>query len=215
MEDANTPRVDTAVAQAAPATPAAQPVEASEGTAPAAPAPAAPAPDHPVEESVANKTNASVTAEEPIKIGIIIPTNAYFMSGLRDFTMNIVRNMTGFSEQWAFRFQSVVDELVNNAIEFGSAPGKDVKITFLSQKGKSIEIFVEDTGTGSSKKKAEELTALVEERKNMDPTQITSIRGRGLAQIVSNWTDILEFKDNEGGGLIVHVVKHLEEGEQL
>ena len=163
-----------------------------------------------------NVTNKSNTAKEgPVKITIIIPTNAYFMSGLRDFTMTVVRNMTGFSEQWAFRFQSVVDELVNNAIEFGSSSGKDVKITFVSQKGKSIEIFVEDTGTGISKKTAQEMTAFVEEGKQIDPTKITSIRGRGLAQIVANWTDVLEFKDNEGGGLTVHVVKYLESGEQL
>lgn len=152
---------------------------------------------------------------KPIRITIIIPTSAYFMSGLRDFTMNVVRNMTGFSEQWAFRFQSVVDELVNNAIEFGSAPGTDVKITFVSQPSKSIEIFVEDTGSGTAKKTAQEMTAYVEEHKIIDPTQITSIRGRGLSQIVSNWTDVLEFKDNESGGLTVHVAKYLDEGEKI
>jgi len=153
--------------------------------------------------------------DKAVKISIIIPTSAYFMSGLRDFTMNIVRNMTGFSEQWAFRFQSVVDELVNNAIEFGSAPGTDVKITFISQKGKSIEIFVEDTGTGAKKKTAMEMTAYIEEHKYIDPTKITSIRGRGLSQIVANWTDVLEFKDNPNGGLTIHVAKFLENGEQV
>lgn len=169
--------------------------------------------EHLENQSVASKSDKNM--DEPIKISIIIPTNAYFMSGLRDFTMNIVRNMTGFSEQWAFRFQSVVDELVNNAIEFGSAKGMDVTITFVSIKGKSIEIYVTDTGTGPSKKTAQELTALVEERKNVDPAKITSLRGRGLAQIVANWTDVLEFKDNPEGGLTIHVVKYLEEGEQL
>ena len=186
------------------------------GTA-APPQTPAPSPDasHPEEHSVATKTKANL--EEPVKITIIIPTMAYFMSGIRDFTKNIVRNMTGFSEQWAFRFQSVVDELVNNAIEFGSAPGKDVKITFISQKGKSIEIFVEDTGTGpkETKKNAQELTQFVEGQKGMDPTKLTSIRGRGLSQIVANWTDVLEFKDNADGGLTAHVVKYLEEGEKL
>jgi len=151
---------------------------------------------------------------KPLKISIIIPTSAYFMSGLRDFTMNVVRNMTGFSEQWAFRFQSVVDELVNNAIEFGSAPGTDVKITFISTKGKSIEIFVEDTGTGPKKKTAMEMISYIEEHKFMDPTKITTIRGRGLSQIVANWTDVLEFKDNSAGGLTVHVAKFLDSGEQ-
>ncbi len=164
-------------------------------------------------QSVAQKSEKNM--DEAVKISIIIPTNAYFMSGLRDFTMNIVRNMTGFSEQWAFRFQSVVDELVNNAIEFGSATGKDVTITFVSRKGKSIEIFVADTGTGPTKKTAQEMTATVEQGKHIDPTKMTSLRGRGLAQIVANWTDVLEFKDNPEGGLTIHVVKYLEEGEQL
>lgn len=154
------------------------------------------------------------TVDKPTEITIIIPTSAYFMSGLRDFTMNIVRNMTGFSEQWAFRFQSVVDELVNNAIEFGSTPGEEIKITFVSKKGKSIEIYVKDTGTGQNKKSAQEMTNYVEDRKAIDPTKITTIRGRGLSQIVANWTDVLEFKDNADGGLTIHVAKFLEEGEQ-
>ena len=164
-------------------------------------------------DSVAVKSQAM--AEAPIKISVTIPTNAYFMSGLRDFTMNIVRNVTGFSEQWAYRFQSVIDELVNNAIEFGSAPGQDVKITFVSLKGKSIEILVEDSGTGPSKKSAQDLVKLVEERRHLNPLQMTSIRGRGLAQIVANWTDVLEFKNNAEGGMVVHVIKYLESGEQL
>lgn len=166
---------------------------------------------HPAEASVLNKTQASMQA--PVKITIILPTNAYFLSGVRDFTKTIVQNITGFSEQWSFRFQSVVDELVNNAIEFGSAPGQNVKITFVSVKGKQIEIYVEDTGTGSSKKTAQEMTKLVEERRQIDPTQITTLRGRGLAQIVASWTDILEYQDNEQGGLTVHAIKRLDQGE--
>jgi anti-sigma regulatory factor (Ser/Thr protein kinase) len=161
--------------------------------------------------SVVDKSKS--TAEAPIRISITIPTNAYFMSGLRDFTMNVVRNMTGFSEQWAFRFQSVIDELVNNAIEFGSAAGQDVKITFVSQKGKSMEIYVEDTGTGTTRKTAEEMVRYVEEHRHINPLQMTSIRGRGLSTIVANWTDVLEFKNNPNGGLVVHVVKYLEGGE--
>jgi len=110
-------------------------------------------------------------AQTPIKISVTLPTNAYFMSGIRDFTMTVVRNMTGFSEQWAFRFQAVVDELTNNAIEFGSSPGQDVKITFISIEGKSIEVFVEDTGTGENKKTAAEMTAYVDKNRGIDPAR--------------------------------------------
>ncbi len=171
-------------------------------------------PNHPQEHSVLSKTNAILNEEVPVKITIILPTNAYFMSGVRDFTKTVVMNMTGFSEKWAFRFQSVVDELTNNAIEFGSAPGEYIKVTFVSVKGKSIEVFVEDSGTGASKKTAAEMSRLVAERRQTDPTRITTIRGRGLAQIVSHWTDQLEFLDNAAGGLTVHVVKQLSDGEQ-
>ena len=170
---------------------------------------------HPTEYSVLNKTNATNVAEKPVSISVIIPTNAYFISGIRDFTMTIVQNMTGFSEQWAFRFQSVVDELTNNAIEFGSSTDENVKITFVSQKGQFIEVSVEDTGTGPNKKTAKEMQQYVEDHKNADPTTITSIRGRGLAQIVSAWTDSLEFTDNKNGGLTVRVLKNIESGEQL
>ncbi len=176
--------------------------------------PKAKATNKPTDELVMAKKYQATILDKPIVITIIIPTSAYFMSGLRDFTMNIVRNMTGFSEQWAFRFQSVVDELVNNAIEFGSTPGENVDITFVSQKNKSIDIYVKDTGTGPNKKTAQEMTAYVEGRKSVDPTKITTIRGRGLSQIVANWTDVLEFKDNHDGGLTIHVAKFLDEGEQ-
>lgn len=169
---------------------------------------------HPEEHSVLNKTKAVEIDQEAIKISIIIPTNAYFISGIRDFTMTVVQNMTGFSEQWAYRFQSVVDELTNNAIEFGSATGEDVKITFVSMKGKYIEIFVEDTGTGLVKKTAAEMMDFVNKQKSIDPATITTLRGRGLTQIVSSWTDTLEFQDNEKGGLTVHVVKNFERGEE-
>lgn len=171
--------------------------------------------NHLVAESVAHKTETTNGLEKPLKITIIIPTNAYFMSGIRDFTMTVTQNMTGFSRQWAYRFQSVVDELTNNAIEFGSAPGDNIKITFVSIKGKYIEVFVEDSGTGVQKKTAAEMMQYLQEHKDINPATITSIRGRGLSQIVSKWADKVEFIDNEHGGLTAHVVKQFKEEEQL
>jgi len=145
---------------------------------------------------------------QPVKIAITLPTHAYFMSGIRDFTLSLIRNTTEFSEQWAYRFQSVVDELCNNAIEHGSKPGEEIKITFMYNPNECIEIDVEDTGTGEKPKKAEELNALIENQiqKNLP---MTSIRGRGLSKIVHEWTDELEFIDKPEGGLKVKVKKYL------
>jgi len=147
---------------------------------------------------------------KPIRIMITLPTNAYFISGIRDFTLGLIRNMTEFSEQWAFRFQSVVDELCNNAIEHGSAPGEQIRISFINYPHDSIEIIVEDSGTGKVKLSAKELQAIVNERKNPNFQNI-GIRGRGLSKIVAEWTDELEFSDLPNGGIMVRIKKYLQD----
>lgn len=145
---------------------------------------------------------------EPVKITVIFPTTAYFLSGIRDFTMQIVKNISGFSDQWAFRFQSVVDELCNNAIEHGSKAGNEVKLSFVIERNKKIEVIVEDTGTGPSSKTAEQMAKILAEKKALDPTQILEIRGRGLSHIVSPLTDEIYFEDLVGGGIRTRVVKY-------
>lgn len=151
--------------------------------------------------------------KDPVRITITFPTNAYFMSGIRDFTLTMIKNMTQFSEQWAYRFQTVVDELCNNAIEYGSAPLKEVRIIFLYQEGEALEIIVEDTGTGKSKLKAGDLQKLVEERRKPNYPMI-ELRGRGLAKIVVEWSDELHFEDCEWGGIRVRVKKFLSKDKE-
>ena len=147
---------------------------------------------------------------KPMKITITLPTNAYFVSGIRDFTLGLIRNMTEFTEQWAFRFQSVVDELCNNAIEHGSNPGDEIKITFINNPGSSLEIIVKDPGTGKVKIDAAELQRVVKERS--DPNYVhTGIRGRGLSKIVAEWTDELVFTNTEEGGIEVRIKKFLKD----
>lgn len=144
---------------------------------------------------------------EPVKISITLPTNAYFMSGIRDFTLSMIKNMTNFTEQWAFRFQAVVDELCNNAIEHGSSKKQEIKVTFVNYPGESVEIIVEDSGTGT-KIKAAEIQKLVAER-TKPGYPFTELRGRGLAKIVVAWTDEIEFTDMPTGGLKVRIKKYL------
>ena len=151
--------------------------------------------------------------ERPTEIRIAIPTQAYFLSGIRDFVVNLTKNLTGFSTQWAFRFQAVVDELCNNAIEHGSKPGEFIKVSLISTKNKSLEVIVEDTGTGKEKMNAQQITALLQERKQMMTAQYLGFRGRGLPKIVGEWTDELVFEDIPGGGLRVKVKKYLRKEE--
>lgn len=161
------------------------------------------------------KTNTENTLSLPenTKITITLPTSAYFMSGIRDFTLNLIKNTTNFSEKWAFRFQSVVDELCNNAIEYGSAEGSEIRITYIHKKDDFLEIQVEDTGSGKNKISAKELEKLFYERK--EPGYVfTGIRGRGLVKIVGEWTDEIHFEDRETGGIRVTVKKFLKDARQ-
>ena len=161
------------------------------------------------------KVSTEELMARPIAIKIELPTQAYFVSGIRDFTLHFTQNLTGFSEQWAFRFQAVVDELCNNAIEHGSAPGEKLIITFNSIKGESFEVSVEDTGTAKEKMSAAQLTALYQERKQLMTKQYLGFRGRGLPKIVGEWTDDVIFEDAEGGGIIVKVKKYLRKEEDV
>ncbi len=151
--------------------------------------------------------------ERPTEITIVIPTQAYFMSGIRDFVVNLTKNLTGFSNQWAFRFQAVVDELCNNAIEHGSAAGERIQITMISTKNKSLEVWVQDTGTGKEKLNAQQITALYQERRQVMTAQYLGFRGRGLPKIIGEWTDEIVFEDVPNGGLKVKVKKYLRKEE--
>jgi len=153
-------------------------------------------------------------SDKPMRIVITLPTNAYFISGIRDFTLGLITNTTKFSEQWAFRFQSVVDELCNNAIEYGSAPSSDIRITFTVDSKKYLQIEVEDTGTGRKGMNAKQLADMVEERKQPDFI-VKGIRGRGLSKIVAGWTDELRFTDRPDGGMKVIIRKYLDKPEEV
>lgn len=151
--------------------------------------------------------------ERPTEITIVMPTQAYFQSGIRDFVVHLTQNMTGFSQQWAYRFQAVVDELCNNAIEYGSEVGQNIKVTMISTKNESLEVIVEDTGTGKEKITAQQLSVLFQERKQMVTSQYLGFRGRGLPKIVGEWTDEIVFEDVQSGGIKVKVKKYLRKEE--
>gem|GEM_PF-870689 len=176
-------------------------------------APMPPPPPAPMPQPVAPQVVAPVSSVEEdntVKVSITLPTNAYFLSGIRDFTLSMTKNMTELGEKWAYRFQSVVDELCNNAIEHGSAKGKDIHISFISHPGECLEIAVQDTGTGPNHYNAAQMKELfVKQKQLVNSSQFLGLRGRGLAKIVGEWTDELLFEDAPDGGLIVRVKKYL------
>ncbi len=134
------------------------------------------------------------------KILIVISSSLYFQSGIREFMLHVVTNLTELPEKWGSRMQMVVDELCSNAVEYGSAPSDEIAVTIELKKGEYLDIIVEDKGTGTQKVKAEDLRQLVDERKDKK-LELSDLRGRGLAQIILKWVDELEFEDRQHGGI--------------
>ncbi len=153
------------------------------------------------------KKTASTDMTKPVKVAIVIPTNVYFLSGVRNFILDTAHNVAGFDNQWAHRFQSVADELTNNAIEHGSAAGNEIELAFTIEHQKSITLVVSDHGTGPIHHSASELTKLAAAAAARANEPSFDLRGRGF-QIISNWSDSLDFIDNTKGGISVTVTKN-------
>jgi anti-sigma regulatory factor (Ser/Thr protein kinase) len=149
-----------------------------------------------------------ITADsEPIKMKIVIPTNVYFLSGVRQFTLDVAHNVAGFDQQWAHRLQSVVDEMINNAIEYGSAPGDEIEIELAVVRQKWVQVTVSDSGRGAANHTAAELREIAAAAKNNVGKPNLDLRGRGF-QIMGGWSDAIDFTDNARGGLSVMIKKN-------
>lgn len=156
--------------------------------------------------------NQNTQNDQPVRIKITIPTDVYFLAGLRNFTLDMSRNVAGFDEQWAYRFQTIVDELANNAIEHGSSRGDEIELLFEVERKKSMSITVSDSGHGPSQLSAADLQKRALTAKLNAGTPVLGLRGRGMA-IMMNWCDALEYTQNERGGISVTAKKTYQPDE--
>lgn len=141
---------------------------------------------------------------------ISIPASMTFSSILRDLIGSLIQNDTKFSSKWKHRIQLMADELINNAIEHGSSPGSLVKITLTLANNSDFDVMIEDTGTGKKQINAEELMNFAKtnrEAMTANPLSNKTIRWRGLAMIVLNWSDNFTYENNESGGLVARMCK--------
>lgn len=151
---------------------------------------------------------------EEFEISFLFSSNFNNTKYLRDYLL-IIFDVVGLDMIWKNRFVLIIDELNNNAIEYGSKEGSLNKISFVSKKvwdEISISIEVQDAGDGKNPKKAFEMEKLRKERIEQWFSHHTSIRGRGLFLIITKLVDELYFKDSEKWWLIVGVSKKLKLG---
>lgn len=134
---------------------------------------------------------------------------------LRDITDAICLEV-GMTSKWKTRMVLIVDEMNNNAIEYGSQNGDINELYIYIEELENIlkvHIFVQDAGTWEHSKSAVEMEELRKQRVSKWFSDHNSIRGRWLFMIISNLVDTLYFGDSDSGWLKVGVMKdlHLEE----
>ncbi len=131
---------------------------------------------------------------------------------LRDYLL-IIFDILGLNPMWKNRFVLILDELNNNAIEYGSGEWS-INIFRLIWKLDGNKLFlnieVEDEWNGKNPKTSTEMNNLRNSRIEKGFDNHNSIRGRGLFLIITKLVDELYFKDSDKWWLIVWVNKILE-----
>ncbi len=136
------------------------------------------------------------------KIELTLPADFKFSPLLREVSGRIFDDL-GFTEAWSGRLKLVLEELFNNAVEYGSNEISQVYITFLFDE-QELSFQVEDEGTGPKKIYPLELHAIIKKnREELDANDQNKDGGRGLALISRLWADRLSVENSSHGGLLL------------
>lgn len=136
---------------------------------------------------------------------------------LRSFVW-IIADILWVSWKWKSRLVLIIDELNNNAVEYGS---KSDDINFMRFSIKShkiiinINVEVEDTWRWRSAKKASDMLKIEKNKLLGDKVRSSPIRWRGLFLIINKLVDKLYFKDSKLWWLIVWINKQLDLEEEI
>lgn len=137
---------------------------------------------------------------EKQNIEIKFPAQFEYGGILRDFAQGIFE-LVKLSEEWTERLKLVLDELYNNAVEYGSDSKSQVYVTFYFDE-KEVGFYVEDEGRGPEKVYPLDLDTII--KKNLQELQEgEKDGGRGLAMISRRWADQLKIENSPHGGLLV------------
>jgi anti-sigma regulatory factor (Ser/Thr protein kinase) len=142
---------------------------------------------------------------------ISISAKRSFGIPLRKIAEKIFRR-SGFSPRECFRLACVFDEIFLNALKYGTKKGSCVTVFFEWEWGNYVRVRVDDKG-GRVLRTADQIRKyMLHQIKNTNPIKRS---GRGLAQIVSKWSDTLHIFQNKKGGISVSFEKFLGKSKKI
>lgn len=152
------------------------------------------------------------TTKNTSTITVELPAKVFPYPSLRCLTNSISKIFLDLNSKWLQRMELIIDELCNNAAEHGSGPNDLIKITFIIEPNSSIYVKVEDEGNGKEFD-IEEIYKHIDKHQKMGSSDIVlnqTIRGRGLAHIVTKWANKWKISKNKSGGMTFHVTINKE-----
>lgn len=165
------------------------------------------------EENQREELLSALCKDDEIDISISYISDFKNAKILREFVDELCKRYN-VHPKWRTRLVLVIDELNNNAIEYGSKAWDTNYLTLqiLKDWSENVEIAasVIDTGTWAHAKTAQDMLELRKKHENKDFTKHNSIRGRWLFLIISRLVDTLYFEDDRRGGLVVGIKKVLK-----
>jgi len=138
-----------------------------------------------------------------------VPATLDISPELRRIALHIFSEC-GFRGNTVEHLKLIFDEVLMNAVKYGSLPNSTIYITFEFVENK-LTVYFEDEG-GENKISAEELRRIIAyQQENNDPGKTS---GRGLAQIASKLSDELQICNGKKGGLCIAFKKKLRTPEE-
>jgi serine/threonine-protein kinase RsbW len=140
-----------------------------------------------------------MTLKEPRSFELTIPSRLEEMEAVHALIAEAVREYK-LSDEMAHWIELTISESMINAIQHGnkSDPAKNATLK-ISSTGDSIEIIVEDQGTGFTLDKIADPT---------DTANLLKPSGRGIL-IIRSFMDEVDLTEREGGGCRLRMVKKL------
>lgn len=155
---------------------------------------------------------ASLFIEEKLEVSFLFRSSFSNTKLLREIIIKLLEK-AWVPLLWQNRFMLIVDELNNNAIEYGSTQWdlNHMRVYLSREKNTlSLSIEVEDSWKWAGHKTAQEMRDIQSHKLDVWFAHHASIRGRGLFLIIFKLVDSLYFADSTTGWLIVGVKKILE-----
>ena len=138
-------------------------------------------------------------------VELSFPSNLRMVPGVRRFVSQVMRQK-GYSDRDSFRIETIVDEICNNAVQYGSHKGNENINLRISVDWDKVEIDAENV---SDPKKIESLKLHMKSLQEHQGFEADEKRGRGLALVKMLASKLTA--DVSDKGTMVHVTKLKEE----